>query len=167
MPFLILFLMISWPVLEVASIVAMSQWIGSLETFLLLAAGFVFGAFLLQSQSRHMRFRMMDAVRKGVSPEKPLLDTGAVSLAGILFMVPGFVSDAAAILLLVPQFRDLIWRGLSGLRSSQRPRQPRWQEPQAARRQQRPSRADDVIDVEFTEVPRGERSGASTAKRAD
>ena len=32
---------------------------------------------------------------------------------------------------------------------------------------QKPHRADDVIDVEFTEVPRDQRSGASNAKRAD
>ena len=91
-----------------------------------------------------------------------------MTFAGILFMVPGFVSDVVAALLLVPQIRDLIWQGLSyGFRRGQPvPRQPR-PEPQTARRQEKPHRADDVIDVEFTEVPRDQRSGASRAKRAD
>jgi hypothetical protein len=40
-------------------------------------------------------------------------------------------------------------------------------EPQSARRQEKPQRQDDVIDVEFTEVPRNKSSGASSAKRAD
>ena len=55
MPFLIFFLMISWPVLEVASIIQMSLWVGPLITFLLLAAGFTFGAFLVRSQKRACR----------------------------------------------------------------------------------------------------------------
>jgi UPF0716 protein FxsA len=168
MPFLIFFLIISWPVLEVASIIQVNLWVGPLATFLLLAGGFAFGAFLIRSQSRIVALRVMQAVRSGAPPEKPLLESATVTLAGILFMIPGFVSDAVAVLLLVPQIRDLIWRGLSyGFRGG-RPvrRQPR-PEPQTARRQEKPHRADDVIDVEFTEVPRGQSSGASSAKRSD
>lgn len=167
MPFLILFLMISWPVLEVASIIQMSRWVGSLETFLLLVAGFAFGAFLVHSQSRVVGLRVVQAMRAGAPPEKALMDSGTVTLAGFLFMVPGFVSDAVAALLLVPQIRDVIWRGLSyGLRSGQPVRRSGGTEPQA-RRQEKPHRSDDVIDAEFTEVPRDQSSGASRARRAD
>jgi UPF0716 protein FxsA len=168
MPFLIFFLMISWPVLEVASIIQMNLWVGPLATFLLLAGGFTFGAFLVRSQSRLVALRVMEAVRAGEPPKKPLLESGTVTLAGILFMVPGFVSDVVAALLLVPQIRDLIWQGLSyGFRGGQPVRRQPRPEPQTARRQEKPHRADDVIDVEFTEVPRDQRSGASRAKRAD
>lgn len=168
MPFLIFFLMISWPVLEVASIIQVSRWVGPLATFLLLAGGFAFGAFVVRSQSRVVALRVMQAVRSGTPPEKPLIEGGTATLAGILFMIPGFVSDAVAMLLLIPQIRDLIWRGLSyGFRNGQPVRpQPR-PEPQTARRQEKPQRQDDVIDVEFTEVPRDQRSGASSAKPAD
>jgi len=168
MPFLIFFLMISWPVLEVASIIQVSRWVGPLATFLLLAGGFAFGAFVIRSQSRVVALRVMQAVRSGTPPEKPLIEGGTATLAGILFMVPGFVSDAVAMLLLIPQLRDLIWRGLSyGFRSGQPVRQQPRPEPQAARRQEKPQRQDDVIDVEFTEVPRNKSSGASSAKRSD
>jgi len=168
MPFLIFFLMISWPVLEVASIIQVSRWVGPLATFLLLAGGFAFGAFVVRSQSRVVALRVMQAVRSGTPPEKPLIEGGTATLAGILFMVPGFVSDAVAVLLLIPQIRDLIWRGLSfGFRSGQPVRRQARPEPQSARQQEKPHRADDVIDVEFTEVPRDQRSGASNAKRAD
>ena len=73
MPFLIFFLMISWPVLEVASIIQMSLWVGPLATFLLLAAGFTLGAFLIRSQSRLVALRVMQAVRSGEPPKKSLL----------------------------------------------------------------------------------------------
>ena len=165
MPFLIFFLMISWPVLEVASIIQVSHWVGPLATFLLLAAGFALGAAMIRSHSRVFAFRIMDAMRSGKPPEKMLLESGMIALAGILFMVPGFVSDVMAALLLIPQIRDAAWRVMSfGLRRPVRP-QPR-PEPQTARRQEKPQRQDDVIDVEFTEVPRNKNSGASSAKPA-
>ena len=45
MPFLIFFLMISWPVLEVASIIQVSRWVGPLATFLLMGAFFLLFGF--------------------------------------------------------------------------------------------------------------------------
>jgi UPF0716 protein FxsA len=169
MPFLIFFLMISWPVLEVASIIQVSHWVGPLATFLLLAGGFAFGAFVIRSQSRVVALRVMQAIRSGSPPEKPLIEGGTATLAGILFMIPGFFSDAVAVLLLIPQIRDLIWQGLSyGFRNGKPVRPQTRPEPQTtARRQEKPHRADDVIDVEFTEVPRDQHAGASNAKRAD
>jgi UPF0716 family protein affecting phage T7 exclusion len=71
MPFLIFFLMISWPVLEVASIIQVNRWVGPLATFLLLAGGFAFGAFLIRSHSRIVALRVMQAIRSGAPPEKP------------------------------------------------------------------------------------------------
>ncbi len=169
MPFVIFFLMISWPVLEVASIIQVSKWVGPLTTFLLLAAGIAFGVFLIRSQSRVVALRVMEAMRAGAPPEKPLLDSGTVSLAGVLFMIPGFFSDAVALFLLIPAARSFIWRGVSyGLRGGAgraRP-QPR-QEPGFRQPPPKPKRADDVIDVEFTEAPRDHSGGASDAKRAD
>lgn len=172
MPFIIFFLMISWPVLEVASIIQMSRWIGGLATFLLLAGGLAFGAFLIRSQSRVVALRVVEAMRSGAPPEKTLLDSGTVTLAGVLFMIPGFISDAVALLLMIPAVRNVIWRGASyGFRSSgpYRSRGPQARpEPQWNKKPQpKPKRAEDVIDVEFTEVPRDQSSGGSNAKRSD
>ncbi len=168
MPFIIFFLMISWPVLEVASIIQVSHWIGGVPTFLLLAAGLAFGAFLIRSQSRVVGLRVMEAMRSGAPPEKPLLESGTVSLAGVLFMIPGFFSDLVAIFLLIPSVRDMIWRGISyGFRSRGQTVRPQTRPGPDVKQQQKPQRADDVIDVEFTEVPRDHGSGASSAERAD
>ena len=168
MPFLLLLLMISWPVLEVVSIIQVSNWIGPLSTFALLILGFAFGAFLIQSQSRVVGLRVMEAIRSGSPPEKPLLDSGTITFSGILFMIPGFVSDAVALLLLLPEVRNWMWRGVSyGLRRGQPPVRPQTRPGPETQKPQKPKRAEDVIDVEFTEVPPGQGSGGSSAKRAD
>jgi UPF0716 protein FxsA len=169
MPFFIFFLLISWPVLEVASIIQVSKWVGPLTTFLLLAGGFAFGAFLIRSQSRVVAARVMEAMRSGAAPEKALLDSGTTSFAGLLFMIPGFFSDVAAVLLMIPSFRSFMWRGASyGFRARAGAVRPQGQpEPGFKQPPPKPKRAEDVIDVEFTEVPRDQSGGASNAKRAD
>ncbi len=163
MPFLIFFLVISLPVLEVASIVQVSRWIGATPTFLLLAASVAFGAFLIRSQSLRVGRHVMEAMREGTPPEQPLIDSGSIILAGALFMIPGFFSDILALVLLLPEARRLIWRGMSfGIRS-------RKQDERAQAGPQthpaKPQRAADAIDVEFTEVPPGSGSGGASAHR--
>ncbi len=166
MPFLIFFLILSLPVLEVASIVQVSRWIGPLPTFLLLAASVAFGVFLFRSQSVIVGRRVMQAIQAGTPPEQPLLDSGAIMLAGLLFMIPGFFSDVLALLLLLPEARRLIWRGMSlGLHG--RLRAWRTEErtgPGSRPAPEKPHRANDVIDVEFTEVPPGRTSGGTEAQ---
>src|SRR5271165_5196123 len=158
MPFLIFFLVLSLPVLEVASIVEVSRWVGPVPTFLLLAGSITFGAFLIRSQSMMMGRRVMQAVQAGTAPEQALLDSGAVILAGVLFMIPGFFSDLLALIVLLPTARRFVWRGVSfGMRKQARPVEDG---PRAA--PQKPRRADDVIDVEFTEVPPGQNHGGAS-----
>jgi UPF0716 protein FxsA len=162
MPFLILFLLLSLPVLEVASIVEVSRWVGPLATFLLLAASVTIGAFLIRSQSLMAGRRMLAAMQAGTPPEEPLLDTGAIMFAGVLFMIPGFVSDILALFLLIPAARRLIWRGMSlGFRGRARVWRAGGQKrPEPAK----PARAEDAIDVEYTEVPRDKGEGGAKAR---
>jgi UPF0716 protein FxsA len=159
MPFLVFFLLISLPVLEVASIVEVSRWVGPVVTFLLLAASVTFGVFLIRSQSMLIGRRVIGAMQAGTAPEQALLDSGAIMLAGVLFMIPGFFSDILALFVLLPAARRLIWRGVSfGMRGQARTWRP---QPNTEPLHEKPRRADDVIDVEFIEVPPGQDGGAS------
>jgi UPF0716 protein FxsA len=157
MPFIIFFLVISLPVIEVASIVEAGRLVGPFATFLLLAAGVAFGAFLIRTQSRSMGRRVFEAMQAGAQPERTMLDSSAVIFAGLLFIIPGFFTDFLALLLLLPAARRLIWRGISfgmrGRRSTMRTQTRVWTDPP------KPQRSEDVIDVEYTEVPRDHDNG--------
>jgi UPF0716 protein FxsA len=157
MPFLIFFLVISLPVIEVASIVEVSRLAGPLAAFLLLAGGVAFGMFLIRSQSTIMARRALEAMQAGAPPEQHLLDSGSVMLAGALFIIPGFFTDFLALLLLLPVARRLIWGGLSyGIkRRSFTAKTSEWSSTAP-----KPQRSEDVIDVEFTEVPPDAGEGA-------
>ncbi len=163
MPFLAFFLLLSLPVLEVASIVEVNRLVGPLVTFLLLAASVAFGAFLIRSQSVTVGRRVMEAMQAGTPPEQPLLDSGAIMMAGVLFMIPGFFTDILGLFVLLPAARRLIWRGMSyGMRG--RTQTARTQ-PRPEPGPEKPKRADDVIDVEYTEVPRDQGQGGAKAHR--
>jgi UPF0716 protein FxsA len=162
MPFLIFFFILSLPVLEVASIVEVNRWIGPVMTFLLLAASVTFGAFLIRSQSMTMGRRVMRAMQEGTAPEQALLDSGAITLAGVLFMIPGFFSDVLALIVLLPAARRLAWRGVSfGMRG----RASRLRPGGLREGKDKPRRADDVIDVEFTEVPPQRGNGGASPRQ--
>lgn len=165
MPFLIFFLVISLPVIEVASIVEVSRLVGPFATFLLLAAGVAFGAFLIRTQSMTMGRQVYEAMQAGAPPEQTMLDSAAVIFAGLLFIIPGFFTDLLAVFLLLPRARRVIWRGVSfGMRgggSTMRTRTRVWTEPP------KPHRQEDVIDVEFTEVPRDGNNGNGGGGRKD
>ena len=107
--------------------------------------------------------RVMEAMQAGTPPEEPLLDSGSILLAGVLFMIPGFFSDILALFLLLPEARRLIWRGISfALRGRTRTLQT---QARARAHAAKPHRGGDVIDVEFTEVPRGRNPDGGGAQR--
>ncbi|HZV20066.1 MAG TPA: FxsA family protein [Hyphomicrobiales bacterium] len=164
MPFIVFFILISLPVLEVASIVEVSRWIGPLGTFLLLAASVAFGAFLLRAQGLAVARRVAEALEAGAPPpEKPLLDSAMLALAGILFMIPGFITDIFAILIILPATRRWMWRGVSfGLR------RPGWRRIHIRRRpDSRAQDPSDAIDVEFREVPQDQPRNGTGVRRDD
>jgi UPF0716 protein FxsA len=93
------------PIAELYVIVKVGQAIGALEVIgLLLAVSFV-GAWLVKRQGLHVMRRLQAQVRAGRTPTNELIDGFLVLFAGVLFIVPGFLSDALAVLLLLPPSR--------------------------------------------------------------
>jgi len=98
------------PLIEIAGMVLVGQEIGVLGVLGLLLLDVVIGVSLLRRQGletvRHMR-RAFDG---GEMPVAEMRDGFLLAMAGILFLLPGFVSDIAAIVLLVPALRRRIAR---------------------------------------------------------
>lgn len=164
-PFLFLFALISLPIIEIASILQVSSLIGPLPTFLLLVAFSCLGLYLIRMQSVRLGDRIMQAMRQGSPPQKPVLDGAMVSFAGVLFTIPGFLTDILAVILLLPFARRQIWSAISSGMRARTGTNPQGGNAGAASQKHQPSwkKDDDVIDVDFTEVKpaNGERSGSS------
>ncbi len=129
MPFLIGFLL--WPLAEIWLLIEIGGEIGAWGTIGWILATAFAGGLLLRSQGAQAMTRIRAALA-GLEADKQtgggtlageLLDGLAVFFAGICLILPGFLTDAIGILLVVPMLRRTIGRGLWGwLQSSQRVR---------------------------------------------
>jgi UPF0716 protein FxsA len=109
---LFLLLLICWPIAEVLVAIVVAQAIGVLLTVLLLLASWPLGGWVLRSQGRAAWRRLGAAVSAGRSPGREVLDGALVVLGGVLLIVPGFITDAIAALVLLPPTRALMRRQL-------------------------------------------------------
>lgn len=98
-------LLVLVPVLELYVLVEVAGSIGVIETLLLLALTTVGGVWLVKRQGLGVVRRVQQQLQRGELPAAELVDGLLVVVAGLLLLVPGFVTDAAALLLLVPFVR--------------------------------------------------------------
>jgi len=101
-----------WIVAEIAAAIAVAHVLGVLWCVLLLLAGWPAGGWLLRAEGRAALARLRDTLAAGRPPGPGLLDSALALLAGPLLIVPGFVTDALALLLLVPMVRRGLGRWL-------------------------------------------------------
>jgi UPF0716 protein FxsA len=110
MPFLLVALFILVPIAELAVIIQVGQAIGVWWTILLLIADSILGSLLMRSQGRAAWRRFNEALRDGRAPAREVADGVLVIFGGALLLTPGFLSDIAGLLFLLPPSRALIRR---------------------------------------------------------
>ena len=101
------------PLAEIAGFVIVGRAVGLAATLALVVLGFVLGSFLLRRQGISILRRMSAEGRNGTMPGRELLNPAMTVIAALLFIIPGFLSDILAILLLIPQVRNLLWRSIA------------------------------------------------------
>ncbi|MFC0106624.1 FxsA family protein [Kibdelosporangium aridum] len=106
MPVLILLLLAM--AVELTVLVLIGSAIGVLPTILLVVVATVIGVVLLRREGMRALTAFQAKVRSGQQPQGEMLDGVLIAVAGILVVLPGFVSDVLAIALLFPPTRALI-----------------------------------------------------------
>jgi UPF0716 protein FxsA len=102
-----LFFLVLWAAAEIWVAILVAGAIGVLPMLLLLIAGWPVGLWALRSQGRIAWRRLSEAVAGGRPPAREVLNGALVLLGGVLMMVPGFITDALGLLLLLPPTRAL------------------------------------------------------------
>lgn len=105
MPFVILALLILLPIAELAVIIKVGGLIGVLPTLALLIGMAVLGTVLLRRQGLAVLRRSQETMAAGQVPVGSALDGLGLIFAAILMITPGFLTDMAGLLLLVPWVR--------------------------------------------------------------
>jgi UPF0716 protein FxsA len=92
-------------VLEVYVFLQISHAIGLGGAILLLVAVSLVGAQLVKREGLSAWRRIQDALARQQMPGRELIDGSLILLAGVLLLLPGFVTDAVGLLLLLPPVR--------------------------------------------------------------
>ena len=99
-----------WEIGEVAAVWAVASAIGLWATLALLLAGALVGSWLARREGGKAIRAVMETARSGRSPHNEITDSMLVGLGGLLIFVPGFITDAAGLLLLLPPTRKVVRR---------------------------------------------------------
>ncbi|BBU59220.1 MULTISPECIES: FxsA family protein [Mameliella] len=146
------FLMV--PLIEIALFIQVGGLIGLWPTLAVVVLTAVIGTWLVKAQGR----LAMDNLRRSFSdlddPSEPLAHGAMILVSGALLLTPGFFTDAVGFALLAPPVRTAVFAWLrrrvhvTRFQMGPDPRGPVYPDPRAG------SGQGDVIDGEFTEVPK-------------
>jgi UPF0716 protein FxsA len=111
LPLVLLFIVV--PIAELAVIIQVGQELGIWLTLAILIADSILGSMLMRSQGRAVWRRFNETLRAGRPPAREVLDGVLVIFGGALLLTPGFITDIAGLLLLIPPTRALVRRLLA------------------------------------------------------
>ncbi len=102
-----LLLLILWPIAELFVAIKVAEAIGVLLTVVLLLIGWPIGLWLTKAQGRVAWRRLSTAVAEGRPPGREAIDGALVLVGGVMLMIPGFITDAVGLCLLLAPTRAL------------------------------------------------------------
>lgn len=109
---LVPFIFIIMPLVEIAGFALVGSLIGVLPTVALVIASTLLGAFLLRIQGFGALTRIRATMEAGGSAGRDVIHGLMIALAGLLLVIPGFVTDIFGLFLFLPPVRELVWRFL-------------------------------------------------------
>lgn len=110
MPFILGFLFLIVPLLELAILIQVGQQIGVGPTILLLIAMSIAGGILAKREGLAVWTRFRATLARGEVPSTELVDGVLVLFGAALLLTPGFLTDLLGISLLIPASRAAVRR---------------------------------------------------------
>ncbi|PBC64993.1 hypothetical protein BKI49_04890 [Streptomyces sp. Tue6028] len=104
----------AWLVLEIWLLTVVAGTASGFAVFLLLAAGFVLGGVVIKRAGRRAFRNLSETLQQQQSGVAPAgqggRGNGLMMLGGLLLMIPGLISDAVGLLLLIPAVQKAVGR---------------------------------------------------------
>jgi UPF0716 protein FxsA len=101
------------PAIEIFVFIKVGQAIGAWKVVALIFLSAIIGALLLRFQSIGVIRRLDRDMRQGRTPDASLFDGFLIVVGAVLLIIPGFVSDAIGLLLMIPLVRRWIRRAVA------------------------------------------------------
>lgn len=106
--FILLTVFIIVPLAELLVIFEIGSRLGYLETILMLVLISAAGAALAKRQGYAVVARIQQDLNLGIMPGDSLIDGALILTGALLLLTPGYITDAAGLLLLLPPVRKLV-----------------------------------------------------------
>ncbi|KRA95742.1 hypothetical protein ASD83_19080 [Devosia sp. Root685] len=106
-------LLLALPLIEIALFILVGRAIGVLPTLGLVILAVVVGGFVLRQQGLGVLNRMRTNMSTGTLPGQTLFDGMLLAVAAVLLIIPGFLGDFIAVLLLLPPVRAWLYKTLT------------------------------------------------------
>ncbi|MCF3639961.1 membrane protein FxsA [Rhizobium sp. TRM95111] len=107
-PFAVLLL----PLAEIACFILVGRRIGLFPTLGLVVLAAAAGIVLMRIQGFGALMRLRQSAAEGKAPGREMLDAAMIVLAGLLLLIPGFLTDIVGLLLFLPPVRQWMWNRL-------------------------------------------------------
>lgn len=114
----ILLAIVLLPIVEIAVLIMVGQSIGLWWTLALIVAVAVLGTWLARRESGRTYRALQQAVNSGRMPADEVTDAILLMVGGFLLLLPGFVSDVLALILVLPFTRPMARRLLQAVVAS-------------------------------------------------
>ena len=113
---LFLLLFVGVPLIELYLLIQVGSEIGALSTIALSVFTAILGSLLVRVQGFSVLLRVRTLLDHGETPALEVLDGALLLIAGLMLLLPGFLTDGLGFLLLIPPVRQwLIRRFVQGL----------------------------------------------------
>ncbi len=98
------------PFVEIYLLIEVGTVIGPFSTLALVVLTGFAGAYLARMQGTQTMLRVRSSLQQGIMPTEDLVDALLIFVAGIVLLTPGFITDLAGLLVLLPATRIHIKR---------------------------------------------------------
>lgn len=105
---ILLFVFIFIPIIEISLIVEVGNWLGLFPTLSLIFLTAIVGAVLVRNQGLKTIVSVQKNLQQGILPAQQVAAGVLLGCAGLLLLIPGFLTDLIGLLLLVPYLRNQI-----------------------------------------------------------
>lgn len=96
------------PLVELALLFKLNDYIGLGYTLGIVLFTGIFGAYLAKSQGRQILFRIRHEMQEGRMPGDQLMNGLCVLIGGTMLLTPGILTDTLGFILVIPATRELI-----------------------------------------------------------
>ena len=105
-------LFIGLPLLELYILIKIGSRLGAFLTIGLIVFTALLGLLLARFEGLRTLHQIRQSLSQGIVPAEEMVDSVLIFVGGVLFVVPGVITDIAALVLLIPFTRTIFKRWL-------------------------------------------------------